>query len=169
MASTIKKQLLTFDLELHECKETGYKSIYASRDIKPSTILLEFGHGGILTNPTEFTLQIDDNQHIVIKPDYLNYLNHRCNPNVFYDLKRKELICLRSIKYGEELGFFYPSTEWKLKQKFKCCCLDTNCLGEIGGAVYLSKNVLAKYRLSDYIIQKSKKQNLEKAEFKNKY
>ena len=30
--------------------------------------------------------------------------------------------CLKDIKAGDELRFFYPATEWEMAQPFSCIC-----------------------------------------------
>jgi hypothetical protein len=40
----------------------------------------------------------------------------------------------KGLKAGQELTFFYPSTEWDMDQGFDCFCGSENCLGYIGGA-----------------------------------
>lgn len=64
----------------------------------------------------------------------------------------------KPIKEGEELRFFYPSTEWSMVQPFPCSCgassLSTTggpCLGEIRGAKDIKTEVLERYWLSDHI------------------
>jgi hypothetical protein len=39
-------------------------------------------------------------------------------------------------------------------QPFKCYCGSTGCLGNIQGALHISNEVIAKYRVTDYIKQK---------------
>lgn len=41
----------------------------------------------------------------------------------------------RDLAPGEELTFFYPSTEWKFDREFECGCGEEGCLGMIGGAL----------------------------------
>ena len=64
------------------------------------------------------------------------------------------ITALRKIKKGEELTFFYPSTEWSMDRGFDCLCQSENCLGKIQGAAHLPIEVLKKYKLSQYIQQK---------------
>jgi hypothetical protein len=64
-----------------------------------------------------------------------------------------ELICLTDLEVGDELTFFYPSTEWNMSQTFICNCKSNNCLGLINGASHLDKTTLAKYCLTDFIKQ----------------
>jgi SET domain-containing protein len=54
-------------------------------------------------------------------------VNHSCDPNVGLVLptnKPREwgVEALRDIKKGEDLTFFYPSTEWDMAQGFDCSC-----------------------------------------------
>ena len=64
------------------------------------------------------------------------------------------LSTLRPILGGDEVSFFYPSTEWKMTEPFDCLCGNDDCLGHVSGAAYLGHDNLSKYRLSDYIIHK---------------
>ncbi|VDB93002.1 Bgt-4417-2, partial [Blumeria graminis f. sp. tritici] len=43
---------------------------------------------------------------------------------------------------GQELTFFYPSTEWSMDQPFDCDCRSQDCLGRISGARFLNPNEL---------------------------
>ncbi|WP_287521727.1 SET domain-containing protein-lysine N-methyltransferase [Okeania sp. SIO2C2] len=90
----------------------------------------------------------------MLDPEFLQYINHSCNPNVFFDTQKKVVIALRNIEIGEEFTFFYPSTEWSMDRGFNCICQSENCLGYIQGSAHLPLNVLKKYKLSDYIRQK---------------
>jgi hypothetical protein len=62
-----------------------------------------------------------------------------------------QLECLTDIEIGDELFFFYPATEWKMSQVFNCHCGQPACVGLIQGASQLSKAVLKKYKLTDFI------------------
>lgn len=50
------------------------------------------------------------------------YINHSCAPNVAMDVDRMVVRALEDIAIGEELSFFYPSTEWEMEQPFECWC-----------------------------------------------
>ena len=96
-------------------------------------------------------MQTGLNEHITLQPDFLQYCNHSCEPNVFFDTTKFELVALKNINVGDELTFFYPSSEWNMDQPFACTCGNKNCLQTIKGAAYLSKEVLANYKLTDFI------------------
>lgn len=58
-------------------------------------------------------------------------INHSCAPNVFFNTSTFNLECLRPVAVGEELCFFYPSTEWDMDSPFECLCGAPRCLGNI--------------------------------------
>ena len=55
------------------------------------------------------------------------------------------------LKVGEELTFFYPSTEWEMAQPFECRCGEKECCGRITGARDMDVGILRKYWLSAHI------------------
>jgi hypothetical protein len=90
-------------------------------------------------------------------------VNHSCDPNISVVLpanKPKEwgIKPLRDIKKGEDMTFFYPSTEWDMAQGFDCSCGSSvsvfvrgiegadgqNCIGKIAGAKHISIDDLEK-------------------------
>ena len=101
----LKKYSVSPFFEVQEDEQTGYKSLFAAQDLPAFTILLTIGYQKILDAPNMHSLQIGDNRHIELQPDYLQYTNHSCNPNVFFDTTRLEVISLRPIPVGEEINF----------------------------------------------------------------
>lgn len=150
---TLKKSTIPPFFEVHEQVATGYKSLYALKDLKPNTVLASF-HGTLFAEPTRYTVQINAKQHMELQPAHLRYTNHSCEPNVFFDTTKRQLITLRPIQTGEEFSFFYPSTEWDMTEAFDCLCGKPQCLGRIQGANYLAYNQLKKYKLTAYVIEK---------------
>lgn len=59
----------------------------------------------------------------------------------------------RAIKAGDDLTFFYPSTEWKSAKPFDCLCGAPKgvCVGNAAGSSYLSQEQLSRYFLADHI------------------
>jgi hypothetical protein len=45
----------------------------------------------------------------------------------------------KGLKEGDELTFFYPSTEWNMAQPFDCHCESESCLGKVRGASELTR------------------------------
>ncbi len=124
------------------------------KNFKPGDKICHFSYAEILTRPNRFTLQIGEHKHIILNPAFLEFVNHSCEPNAFFNTRTFEFECLKPIAKGEEFTFFYPSTEWELDEPFYCHCKSPFCLGKIEGAKYLPKELFRKYRLSAFIEQK---------------
>ena len=139
---------------IQECPITGNKSLHAITKFNVGEIISRFRPKKVLETPNYLTVQISNRQHIMLDPEFLQYINHSCNPNVFFDTKNMVFMALRKIEIAEEFTFFYPSTEWSMDRGFDCLCESENCLGYIQGAAHLPLNVLTKYKLSEYIQQK---------------
>jgi hypothetical protein len=108
------------------------------------------------------TVQIDIGKHITLQPEFLQYINHSCEPNVFFDTTTMHLVALKKILQQEEMTFFYPSTEWEMVQPFNCYCGSVNCLGTIKGASFLPKDIWKQYRLTDFIQQQLNRRSARK-------
>jgi hypothetical protein len=134
--------------------ETGQKSFFSNRSFRAGEKISSFAAGKILDTPTYLTVQLGDTQHILLDPVYLQYINHSCDPNCFFDSTHLEIIALRDIASQEELFFFYPSTEWDMSQPFVCNCKTPACLHIIQGAKHLSNEQAATFRLNKYILNK---------------
>src|SRR5512145_1683106 len=91
-------------------------ALFAQRSFQPGEIIAEFSAGTIAAEPTYLTVQVDVGKHITLQPEFLQYINHSCDPNVFFDTTLMQLLALRELKSGDEMTFFYPSTEWKMTQ-----------------------------------------------------
>lgn len=154
MKNNSQKSKVASFAEVWEDLITGDKSLHAATSFSPGETLCSFGAREILTKPNYLSVQIDNYRHILLKPVFLQYINHSCKPNVYFDTSNMTVIALQKIEIGEEFTFFYPSTEWSMDRKFKCCCGTQECLESIQGASQLPLGVLAKYMLSDHIKQK---------------
>ena len=67
----------------------------------------------------------------------------------------------RPLTAGDELTFFYPSTEWDMAQPFTCSCgaPDGRCKGWIAGASRLGKEKLQGYWLNEHIVSRLVKES----------
>lgn len=134
---------------------TDQKSLHATVAIAPGQVISRFHAGITQSYATYLTVQTGVDTHITLQPEFLQYINHSCEPNVFFDTASLELICLKPLQTGDELTFFYPSTEWDMSQPFVCNCQAAGCLQLINGASHLDQSTLNKYRLTDFIKQQS--------------
>ncbi|EUC28372.1 hypothetical protein COCVIDRAFT_89415 [Bipolaris victoriae FI3] len=112
-----------------------------------------------ITTPTPTTtaayssVQASRNLHIELNCDLL-YINHSCKPSLVFDMQRWEVrVSDREggLKQGDELTFFYPSTEWSMAQPFECHCKEEACRGVIKGAGEMEEAALRGYWLNGHI------------------
>lgn len=129
------------------------KAFFARRTYQPGEVVCEFSAGAILPEPTYLTVQVDIDKHIMLQPEHLQYINHSCDPNVFFDTYTMKIVALKTIEEGDEMTFFYPSTEWDMAQPFNCFCGCSNCLKEIKGAAHINPEILKNYKLTRFIQQ----------------
>ncbi|MEO6637397.1 MAG: SET domain-containing protein-lysine N-methyltransferase [Ginsengibacter sp.] len=141
---------------------TGEKSLHSTSNYRNGDIISTFNALQTKPHPTKYTVQVNDELHIILHPEFLQYMNHSCQPNIFFDTTKMELSCLREIAPGDELSFFYPSTEWAMAEPFKCFCEANNCLHDIQGASFLPQDILPYYKFTDFIMQKLNNTFLQK-------
>ncbi len=134
--------------------DKGYNRAVAAVAIAEGEVLAPFGARETLAAPTYLTVQTDADTHILLAPEHLQYINHSCNPNVFFDTGRMEIRALRAIAPGDEIMFFYPSTEWTMDRPFDCLCGSSACLGRIAGADQLDSAALERHVFNQHILDR---------------
>lgn len=140
----------------------GQNALFALRSYQPGDVIADFSAGTISAEPTYLTVQVGVGKHITLQPEFLQYINHSCDPNVFFNTATMQLVALKELQPEEEMTFFYPSTEWKMTQSFNCYCGSPHCIGKIKGAAYLSKEAQEKYHLTYFIQQQLAKRPARK-------
>lgn len=106
----------------------------------------------VTPTPTYQTIQISATAHIE-ELGVLAYLNHSCQPNTIVDTAAFTVTAARDIAIGEELNFFYPSTEWEMDRPFVCLCGAPQCVRLVAGAKYLSIDALSRHFINTHISQ----------------
>ena len=142
--------------EIMENETTGFKSLHSLKSFKPGDLISPFNASYVSTKPSYLTVQVGYRKHITLLPQFLQYINHSCNPNAFFNTTTMELTALRPIEPGDDFSFFYPSTEWDMAQPFQCHCNEAGCLGLISGAAFIPEETLKKYQLTDFILGRLK-------------
>ncbi|OQW51318.1 MAG: hypothetical protein A4S09_10305 [Proteobacteria bacterium SG_bin7] len=87
----------------------------------------------------------------MVEDAVLAKLNHSCDPNIKVDTIRRECIARRDIHEGEELSYFYPTTETEMINPFFCKCGSDFCIGYVDGATKLPEAFLLRYELSPHV------------------
>jgi hypothetical protein len=114
-------------------------------------IVSRVSFGPIRPLPDRFTVQVGSDAHGELVPTELKYMNHHCDPNVALDVEHGVVRALKPIAPGDELTFFYPSTEWHMDEPFDCGCESAWCQGRITGAKDVPELLLRQYVLSPVI------------------
>jgi hypothetical protein len=107
------------------------------------------GHRAI-GHPTYQTVQIGPRRH-ALSLGKLQFINHSCAPNVVIDTARLACYAAHDIATGEELSYFYPSTEWEMARPFLCMCGVPNCIRIVTRARHLSTDVLSRYFINEHV------------------
>jgi hypothetical protein len=128
----------------------GYK-LLAKNPIPQGSKFFDFKNHTKILEPNYKSIQVSPSEHIYY--EILEYMNHSCEPNVAIDTNEFVCIALRDIKVGEQLTFFYPSTEWSMSRVFECQCKSEHCIGTVSGASDLPINVLKKYYINEHIVE----------------
>lgn len=110
----------------------------------------------LVPETTWSTVQINRTQHIELNSALL-YINHSCQPSLEIDTARMEVRVARDrdLKVGDDLTYFYPSSEWKSPRPFKCLCGSPEdvCIDWQKGSHNLSKETLEKYFVNEHVQQ----------------
>jgi hypothetical protein len=114
-------------------------------------VLTRFAASACHVRPSRETVQVGREEHIVLSPDHLQFVNHGCEPNVLFDVSAFCLVALRDIDPGDEIVYFYPATEWRMAEAFECRCGSPRCLRRVTGAADLPDDVLRGYSLSPVV------------------
>ncbi|KAF3194354.1 hypothetical protein TWF225_006902 [Orbilia oligospora] len=112
------------------------------------------------------SIQTSKTTHIEV-PSGIVYINHSCVPSIDIEVYSPNsdgtyasgicgelrVVADRDLEAGDELTFFYPSTEYISPRPFNCLCGAENgvCIGRQEGAHFLDNSILGKYFLNEHI------------------
>ncbi|KAI9896429.1 hypothetical protein N3K66_008601 [Trichothecium roseum] len=129
-------------------------AVYAKLSFPPCTVVPE---------ATYATVQMAKDQHLMLNSDLL-YINHSCEPSLIFDMDSLNVLAgPKGLQPGDELTFFYPSTEWSMAQPFACLCGTPSCKRTIAGAGQMSPTQLEGNWLSGHIRRLLEEKSTEEA------
>jgi hypothetical protein len=137
---------------LRVVEEDGHKGkhVVTERAIRSGAVVIEVVGYHAMAAANRFTVQAGVSTHLAgIGP--LTFMNHSCAPNVIINTPDMTVTAIRDIAAGEELSFFYPSTEWQMAEPFDCHCRAASCIGRVAGAASLPEDILSRYFLNQHI------------------
>lgn len=100
------------------------------------------------------SVQTGRDAHIELNSALL-YMNHSCAPSLEVDTAAMVVRVARDhdLQVGDDLTFFYPSSEWCFSRPFDCLCGAGKgvCVGEVKGAEALSREQLNRWFVNAHI------------------
>ena len=129
--------------------ENKFRTLTTKRAYKKGEVICDIPSENLTNEPNRFTVQIGRDKHTHVGK--LAALNHSCDPNVILDTENMKMVAYRDIEKGEELFFFYPSTEWQMDAPFICLCGSANCINVVAGARFLPLSTLERHYLNPHI------------------
>jgi hypothetical protein len=129
--------------------ENRFRSLISNQAYTRGATICRIPDGNVLAKATRHTVQIGRDEHIEVGK--LAALNHSCDPNVILDTANMLVIARYDIARGDDLSFFYPSTEWEMAAPFICLCGSPNCIHVVAGARFLSLSTLENHFLNKHI------------------
>jgi len=129
--------------------ENKFRTLITKRAYKKGEVICDIPSENIMDTPNRFTVQIARNKHTHVGK--LAALNHSCSPNVILDTEKMQVVACQDIEKGQDLYFFYPSTEWEMDAPFICLCGASNCIHVVAGARFLPLSTLENHYLNPHI------------------
>ena len=129
--------------------ENKFRSLITKQAYKKGEFICEIPTEKVIDKANRYTVQIGQDRHTEVGK--LSALNHSCDPNVLLDTEHLQIVARRDIEEGEELSFFYPSTEWEMDAPFICLCGASSCIHVVAGARFLPLSTLEHHYLNSHI------------------
>ena len=129
--------------------ENKFRTLITKQAYKKGEAICAMPSENIMDKPNRFTVPISKDRHTHVGK--LAALNHSCDTNVILDTEAMMMVARRDIEKGEELSFFYPSTEWEMNAPFICLCGAANCIHVVAGARFLPLSTLEHHYLNPHI------------------
>ena len=135
-------------MKLYKIKKSKIdkNGLYANRDIKSGTKIIEYKGKIISVKQSETDPKFDNNKAIYLfnlnkrfdldgnyNFNIARLINHSCNPNceVFGKGLKVWVYAMKNIKKGEELSYDYGFSFDENFRQFPCNCRSKNCVGYI--------------------------------------
>ena len=135
---------------LHVFGLPGARGLRTDREFRRGDVVCRIPCTARRDRASRHTVQLDAATHVEV--GLLSTLNHSCDPNIRLDTSRMLVVAERDIAAGEELTYFYPSTEWEMAEPFACRCGSPACLGVVRGARHLPADVAGHRFLNHHVV-----------------
>jgi len=114
----------------------GQLGLFATEIVPKGTIIFNISKLPLINYNTRYAVTKNDKEFYDTTDSGVKYLNHSCDPTLFFDKQQECFITLREISVGEILSFDYLTTEVTMAEPFNCLCGSKNCKGYIAGSSF---------------------------------
>ena len=121
--------------------ENKFRSLITKQVYKKGDVICDIPTEKLFDKANRYTVQIGRDRHTEVGK----------LSNVILDTEHLQMVARRDIEQGEELSFFYPSTEWEMDAPFICLCGSSNCIHVVAGARFLPLSTLENHYLNRHI------------------
>lgn len=125
----------------------------------PGDVLYSFKNSTFVKYVDRYTVQISEKEHVI--DPILSWINHSNDPNVFIDTVKMEVRAIKEIGPSDLITFFYPSTEWSMRESFNVANEENVLLKNITGAADLNEISLSRFEINEHILRLKKAQRVE--------
>lgn len=140
MAPLVTKPSYPELVEINVQPGSFLSSLRAKRSFPANTRIVTLPNCKFGAEKRYTSVQHSSTGHFELDNEFV-YMNHSCEPSVALNVNNARdvhVVALQDIQAGDDLTFFYPSTEWDMDQPFQCTCGKETCLGTVNGARELS-------------------------------
>lgn len=116
-------------------KVDNYQLTVATKAVKKDSIVCDVT-GNTMDSPDRYSIQTNRDQHTAAPA--IKYINHSCDPNLYFDSASCTFKARFDIEQDEEITFNYNTTELSMACPFTCHCGADHCFQEIKGYEHLS-------------------------------
>ena len=88
--------------EMRRKLSNGQNAFFTLRSYQPGEVIANFSAGTISAEPTYLTIQLGIRKHITFDPEFLQYINHGCDPNVFFDTTSYESCGIKTPRHAKK-------------------------------------------------------------------
>jgi SET domain-containing protein len=141
------------EASLVELRSNGRRiGLFARAPIAAGTVIMPLA-GPLRSQPTQYSIQLDDHVHLDAGGRIDDELNHSCDASARMDLDTMNLVAKRPIAPGQEVTINYCATEEVLANPFTCDCGSPGCYRVVRGFRFLTADQrrLLEGELSPYL------------------
>lgn len=110
------------------------QALYTNATIKQHSIVFDLSKLPVVNTNSRYAITLEPGSYIDTTGDDCRLINHSCEPNMSFNVPKKQFLAVRDICDNEILTFDYLTTEVEMTEPFQCRCSSSKCRGYISGS-----------------------------------